>query len=356
MRSRMRSVNGQIPGVFLALAGAISTFAATHDDPAKDARTPRAATVPATASPTVSPTVAQIAYAKKSSVESLSVIAKIPVPAGFADWMTVAFDSIWAPVGGKLVRIDPKTSKVVAELPIGAGSYRGVTSNSKYVWVLNCGSNTLSQIDPATNKVVRTLPMDASQGSEGSIAANDEGVWIVTHYQPGNTSVLTRLDPNDGHEVASTKIPEDSNGVVVAGGSVWVSNTASGTVSKIDTKTNSVTATVATHSQPRFMTVGAGSIWALNQGDGSISRIDLKTNEVTNIAAQTPGGGGDIAFGEGSVWVSVFGAPVVRIDPAKNLPAERFEGGWNADSIRAGLGYVWVADHSGSIMQIKPPK
>jgi len=50
--------------------------------------------------------------------------------------------------------------------------------------------------------------------------------------------------------------------------------------------------------------------------EGKVDRIDPKTNKVTkSIELGAPAGGGAMAFGEGSLWVSMPGFPVTRIDP-----------------------------------------
>ena len=51
---------------------------------------------------------------------------------------------------------------------------------------------------------------------------------------------------------------------------------------------------------------GAGDVWAANVATGTVARIDPRTNEVTRTdqLAGTPQG---IAVGSGSVWVSLAG-------------------------------------------------
>ncbi|HYZ84367.1 MAG TPA: hypothetical protein VE621_08190 [Bryobacteraceae bacterium] len=39
---------------------------------------------------------------------------------------------------------------------------------------------------------------------------------------------------------------------------------------------------------------------------------------MTNIEVGVSGGGGETAFGEGYVWVTVFQIPLSQIDPATN--------------------------------------
>ena len=85
-------------------------------------------------------------------------------------------------------------------------------------------------------------------------------------------------------------------------------------------------------------------MWTVNQGDGTISRVDVKTNKVVaTIEAGIPGPGGEIAVGEGSVWVTSFEYPITRIDPSTNKVAQQFygEGG---DAIRVGHGSVWLSN------------
>ena len=77
-------------------------------------------------------------------------------------------------------------------------------------------------------------------------------------------------------------------------------------------------------------------MWTINQGDGSISRVDIKTNKVVaTIEAGIPGGGGEIAVGEGSVWVTSFEYPITRIDVATNKVVQQFYGD-GGDAIRFG--------------------
>ena len=96
---------------------------------------------------------------------------------------------------------------------------------------------------------------------------------------------------------------------------------------------------------PRFLATGLGGIWTLNQGDGSVSRVDPATNKVSaTIEVGVPGGGGDIAVGEGAVWVTANGKPLSKIDPATNRVVTQYVGK-GGDAMRVGLGSVWLSNH-----------
>ena len=119
--------------------------------------------------------------------------------------------------------------------------------------------------------------------------------------------------------------------------------------------TNLVVETITVGKKPRFIAVGDGAVWTLNQGDGSVSRIDPKTNKVVaTIEVGVPGGGGEIAVGEGSVWVTSFEFPISRIDPSTNNVVQQFFG-QGGDAIRVGLGSVWLSNlQQGNVWRLDP--
>ena len=126
-------------------------------------------------------------------------------------------------------------------------------------------------------------------------------------------------------------------------------------MTRIDPQTNAVVATIAVGPEPRFLAIGEGSLWTLNQGDGSITRVDLATEEViATIEAGIPGGGGEIAVGEGSIWATSFEFPITRIDPPSNAVVQQFFGP-GGDAIRVGLGSVWLSNlQAGNVWRIDP--
>src|SRR5205823_13281780 len=67
-----------------------------------------------------------------------------------------------------------------------------------------------------------------------------------------------------------------------------------------------------------------------------------------------PGGRGESAAGEGSVWVTSFGYPLSRIDPASDKVVQQFVGA-GGDSVRVGLGSVWLTDlRGGRVWRLDP--
>lgn len=83
----------------------------------------------------------------------------------------------------------------------------------------------------------------------------------------------------------------------------------------------------------------------MNQGDGTVSRVDEKSRTLTaTIIVRIPGLGGDICYGGDSVWASVFDVPLTRIDSQTNKVLRQWVG-HGGDSLRFGHDSIWLTDY-----------
>jgi virginiamycin B lyase len=201
-----------------------------------------------------------------------------------------------------------------------------------------------------TQKVVARIAAGPAD-SEGGITTGAGSVWIVT----SSKGVLARIDPTTDSIVARIRIPSNSYAVAFADGSVWITSTGKSLLSRVDGATNKLVSTTRVGNAPRFLTTGAGSVWTLNQGDGTISRVDARSGTLlATIDAGLSGPGGEIAYGESSIWATLLGFPITRIDPATNRVTRQWTGK-GGDSIRAGLGSVWLTDlDDGLVWRLDP--
>jgi len=166
---------------------------------------------------------------------------------------------------------------------------------------------------------------------------------------------LLRIDPTTNRVVAEIMVPRGSYACTYGEGAIWVSGTESNVLTRVDPKTNLVTHSIEVGPQPRFLTFGDGAVWTLNQGDGTVSRVDVKTSKlVATIELGVPGKGGEIAYGEGSVWVTVFQIPLTQIDASTNKVVKQWMG-LGGDSVRVGHGSVWLTNiREQNIWRINP--
>ena len=272
---------------------------------------------------------------------------------GAPDWMAVDKE-VWVSNSPKhtVSRLDPKSAAVMATIPVGQHPCSGLAAGFGSVWVPNCGDSTVTRLDLKDGKPQATFPMTIAN-SEGGVAIGAGSFWILTDTK----GTLARVDPATNKTVAEIYVAPGSFAVAFGDNAVWVTSHEKSVLTRVNAQTNVVEETIAVGPKPRFLTVGEGSVWTLNQGDGSISRVDTKTNKVVaTIEAGVPGGGGEISAGEGSVWVTTFEYPITRIDPSTNKVAQQFfgEGG---DSIRVGLGWVWLTNiRAGNVWRIDPKR
>jgi streptogramin lyase len=277
--------------------------------------------------------------------------AVFPV-SGHPDWLAVTDEALWVTSSSAdhVVRLDATTNKPDAVVTLQKPC-SGLAIGFGSLWIPSCGSHNLVRADPKTGAIQATIPV-APADSEGGITTGAGSVWLVTSA----AGELDRIDPVTNALVARISIRKGSFNPIYAGDSVWIASNEGNSLVRVDPATNKVVGATPIGPKPRFLTAGEGSVWVLNQGDGTISRVDVATGKLlATIPAGIPGLGGEIAFGGGSVWATVFGFPITRIDPAKNKVVQQWVG-QGGDSIRFAYGSVWLTFLTGAkVWRLKVP-
>jgi YVTN family beta-propeller protein len=259
---------------------------------------------------------------------------------GNPDWLAVTEDSVW--VNSKptdmVFRMDPNSNQVVATVPVKKPC-SGFAVAAGTLWSPSCEENVIYRIDLVTNKVVAKVPVGPAD-TEGGIAFGSGSAWMPSDPK----GIVSRIDPATNKVIAQIKVAPGSFTAVYGYGLVWVSSTEKSIVSVIHPANNEVIAEIPVDENPRFMAAGEGYVWTLNQRKGNVSKIDPRTKKVVaTIEVGVPGLGGDIAAGEGSVWVTEKTIPISRIDPSSNKVTAQFAGP-GGDAMRVGHGYVWLSN------------
>lgn len=273
------------------------------------------------------------------------------VVAGSPDWMAVTDDAVWvtSESADHVVRLDANTDKPTTIVTIKKPC-SGLAAGFGSIWSPSCGSHNLARIDARTGKIKAEIAVGPAD-PEGGITVGAGSIWMAADKK----GVLARIDPITNKVTARIEIPSGSFGVVFGDGAVWTTSTDHNLLTRVDPRSNKVVASIPVGPQPRFITAGAGSVWTLNQGDGTISRVDTQTNKrVADIPAGIPGPGGEVAYGEGSVWATAIQIPITRVDPATNAVVQQWFG-TGGDSIRVGHGSVWLTDlFHGKVWRLDP--
>ncbi len=292
----------------------------------------------------------------------LNIQATIP-RSGYG--LDVGFGSVWMMSEGRLARINLVDNSVIdIDIPMEGGAsladidkYRGIAVGEGAVWVPDMGSSTIYKIDPQSNTVVMKIPTDIF-GSQGNIGVGEGAIWVVTFDNRDKT--LTRYNAESGAVEAKIVLPRPGKGVLVEGGSIWVTAADQAELYRIDPKSNQLLSTIPINDRSHVLTASDGSVWIGYESDGVVQRVDGRTGQV--IATIATGAldmesDGDITAGGGFVWFITRSSTIAQIEPKTNSLRGIFRaksGSVIGRRIRYADGSLWVS--GGSIFRIEGPK
>ncbi len=235
-----------------------------------------------------------------------------------------------APCGSLVITPPPANASA-------AGAEKDAASGGE-VWVPLCEGGAIARVDLRHRNISATVPLP-NAAPKGTLAVATSSVWALTDTK----GVLSRIDPATNAVVAEAYVAARPFAVAAKDDVVWVTSEEGNTLTRVDGHTNAIVDTITVGPRPGPLAIGEDAEWTLNRGDGSVSRVDLKSNKrVATIAIDETVADGAIAVGEGAVWLSARGVPLVRIDPRTNRVTHRFTGA-GGGMVLAGHGSVWVA-------------
>jgi YVTN family beta-propeller protein len=270
-----------------------------------------------------------------------TIAATIPVGARPVA-ITSGAGSLWVAnlVDQTVTRVDPLSRQALRTIPI-SGAPTALVATRNGVWVAD-GAGRVSRIDPVYDRVSFTRQLAASgSGFFGALAARPSlaafgSIWIVDP-----DGYVSRVDPSSGRQLGSVDVGNDPSAIAAGAGSVWVTNRADGTVTRIDPTTLLATTIPVGHS-PEAVAVNAAGVWVANGGDDTLVRVDPETNAVVGT---TPVGGGPTAVlaTPNALWLAAQDGTVTRLDPRSGKPAKTIRLGGAPGALAAADGKVWIA-------------
>ena len=316
--------------------------------------------------PETKPTPAPTAPPLLLPLASLKPDATIAI--GGERQIAVTPDGVWVSsrAAGTLTRIDSTTHTAGTPIPIGKEPCFAIVPAFKDLWIPLCGGPSLVRFStPSTSSPPATPPGPPAAQPEkpvkppvvislgirhaGPVATGASSIWMITD----NAGILARIDPDTNAIVAEITVPAGPTAMAFGEGAVWVT-TANHMLTRVNGDTNVVVEHIKVGRTPTAVAVGNGAVWVLNSGDGSVSRVDPKTNKVTaTIKTGVTGAGGSIAIGEGSVWLSAAGMPLTRLDPTTNKMVQQFQGP-GGGALAVGLKSLWFSATATAMWRVDP--
>jgi hypothetical protein len=290
------------------------------------------------------------------------VAARIRLDRPFSD-VDVGFGATWVASQDALLRIDPQTNRVVATIPTPvSGENASIAFGEGAVWVTSGQTNgKVYRVDPTANRVTATIGVPG--GAFGIVVAAGT-VWVTQFLPEPDPAIVARIDARSNRLLSPVEVPNLPGAIRAGFDAVWVTSRYS--VSRIDPHSGAVTQPL--HRAGDVRAVGAGSLWgtyANSAADAGVQRIDPVTGQV--VATIRIPNGVLIAFGLGTLWVAQDASSIAsggnapdrtepgklyRIDPATNRVLGRPVPlpGIAPTGLAVGEGAVWVGEMDGKTL------
>ena len=230
------------------------------------------------------------------------------------------------------------------------------------LWIMS--DDRLVRVDTSDNRVIdiEVPGADPSVLAGGDkyrgVAVGEGAVWVPDT----GTSTIYKIDPQSNEVVM--EIPTDifgSQGSIGVGeGAVWVITFENHdkTLTRYDAASGTEEARIALPRASKGVLVDYGSVWVSAAGRGELYRIDPKSNEVASTIA-IHGSSHLLASGYGSIWIPFETSGIVqRIDgQTGELVATIETGAVDMESdgdITTGGGFVWIITRGSTVVRIDP--
>lgn len=260
-------------------------------------------------------------------------------------------DAVWMPAtaAGTVTRVDAKDNATGSPISAGSESCASLAVAFDSVWVPLCGDGTIARVDLKELKATATAAVKVA--ADGRIASGVGSVWAITDRAKG---VVSRIDPDTNMVIAEIYVATGVASIALEDDALWITSEHGSRLTRVNPHNNQVVEPIEVGPRPGPIAVGEGAVWTLNRGDGTVTRVDPDTNKVVaTIKVGDDVALGELAAGEGSVWISAPGVPLIRIDPRTNRAVQRFTGEGGGAVIVA-HGSVWVAAGPRATKRIDP--
>ena len=226
-------------------------------------------------------------------------ISTVPFKQPVCQGLGESADAIWAcPRGGTVVRIDPASDTVDAEIAIDKLlDQTRLVEVAGSIWVLTKDGAELTAIDTQTNKPSTKIPLG---GACTDLAGSADEIWVTCYVD----SRLLRIDPKAG-EIAE-EVELERPRAIALGDDLWVGFDAG--LAQIDPESLEVI-----NVYDIFPGVGGAifadgdDVWVREDGGHFLVHIDAGAEAVTEVidAPKLKSGGDVIVIGD-SVWATAF--------------------------------------------------
>ncbi|MEQ1702073.1 MAG: YncE family protein [Ilumatobacteraceae bacterium] len=248
--------------------------------------------------------------------------------------------------GGKMsVFNSAGTVNVIIDI---AGYYEDHHHDDRYDTKAEVDAKIVERTNRLTDAQIAMLRWDQDPGRAATIAVGQNPYGVVfdgTSIWVSNAAdgTLSKVDPATNTVLDTFSVGSTSYGLAFDGDDIWISS-GSNFVSRFDRTSNTVVATVTTDAYPSGIAFDGTHIWVANTMMSSVSKIDPATNTVVATLTGISGAYG-VAYDGTSIWVvSGFSNSVKRIDPATNTVIATVAVGQDPYNVAYDGTSIWVTN------------
>jgi DNA-binding beta-propeller fold protein YncE len=142
--------------------------------------------------------------------------------------------------------------------------------------VANDDAHTVSRINTADNRVdsVATIP-----GVPSHIAASDSGLWVTD-----GTGTVVTVPAGKPHQLLRVQVGGQLTGLAATGETVWVADTAHGTLNRIDARRHIVVGMAPVGARPYAVAVDGQTVWVALLGRPMLMRTSAAASQSSSTA------------------------------------------------------------------------
>jgi ABC-type transport system substrate-binding protein/tRNA A-37 threonylcarbamoyl transferase component Bud32 len=239
-------------------------------------------------------------------------------------------ESVWVTQDGgpELRQVDARSAKVVRRVTIRGGqSEGGAVFGAGSLWLSS--GNGIVRVDPRTGRILHRFPVPGV--STMLIAFADGAVFAA---RQGNGTVV-KIDPVANVVTHRTPLHGWVSDLAVGGGSAWASIVPDGGVYRLGEDDLSVRQTIPAGSDPERISFGGGALWVADAATSSVSRVA----QVSGVREALSGRGAQpatAAYHDGLVWVGAS-PPLPPLPPVTGQELRVVAGGVPYDPAHNGL-------------------
>jgi len=271
---------------------------------------------------------------------------------------TIGAGSVWIADGtGRVLRVDPRSRRVVARIPAGS-QVTAIAASGDAVWAvtsirLNVHGHQVVGIDPTSDRVVTHVLPTAAFGRLLEVAGGT--VWVQSDMQAGGP--LQRVDKRKDRIVGD--FGRSWRSAIAGQGDVLWTLDVNGVLERRDAATGRLLARrpgFAAGQAPTAIAPAGRGAWVATGEDGAVTRVtdDLKVRDRVELGARGP-----MAVTDGSLWVTTVDAKginveLVRLDPGTGQVLGRLRLGARLPRALVAVGdEVWAVIGDGTVLVIR---